>query len=59
MNPQLQAVINKFTSIFCKELSPGLPPKREITHKVDIGDVKLVNINAYPQSLEKFKEIQQ
>jgi hypothetical protein len=58
-NPQLQAIINKFTSVFREELSPGLPPKREITHKVNTGDAKPVNINVYPQSPEKFKETQQ
>jgi hypothetical protein len=57
MNPQLQAVINEFASIFREELSPGLPPEREIIYKVNMGDMKPVNINIYPQSLEKFKEI--
>jgi hypothetical protein len=43
-------------SVFCEELSPGLPPKREIMYEVDTGDAKPVNINTYPQSLEKFKK---
>jgi transposase InsO family protein len=47
-DPQINDIIRRFSHIFRQTLPDGPPPQRTITHPIDTGDAKPININAYP-----------
>jgi transposase InsO family protein len=55
-DPRIEALLQKFSTVFPKELPKQLPPDRWIAHGIDTADASPVNINAYPLSQEKLEE---
>ena len=55
-DPRVCEILRKFTKVLRDELPDALPPERNITHQIDIGEAQPVNINSYPLSDEKMRE---
>lgn len=47
---ELSAILKKYQHVFRSELPDHAPPERSISHAIDTGDAKPININAYPLS---------
>jgi len=47
---KIYKLLKKFISYFKKELPNKLPPIRNYKHRIDIGNIDLININIYPLS---------
>lgn len=53
----LAKLLRKFTDVFLDNLLKELPSKRDFVHYINIGTADNVNINIYPLSYEKLKEL--
>ncbi|XP_057247453.1 uncharacterized protein LOC130589856 [Beta vulgaris subsp. vulgaris] len=57
-HPLLTPLLNQFKHVFPQEIPPGLPPKRDIQHKIDlIPGVSLPNKPAYRTNPKETEEI--
>jgi transposase InsO family protein len=55
-DPHIQSLLTEYSDVAREELPDSLPPERQISHDIDTGDAKPVNINSYPLSDEKMRE---
>lgn len=56
-DPKVKAMIQRHSKVFRSDLPPGLPPDRGMTHGIDTGDAKPVNIGAYSLSTVHMDEL--
>jgi hypothetical protein len=57
ISAELRQVLEEFKDVFKEEVPAGLPPSlRHVDHAIDTGDMRPVNKNAFPLSVQQLKE---
>jgi hypothetical protein len=56
-DPEVRAILDELRVVFSKSRAAAMPPERGARHRIDTGDNKPINQNAYPLSVEKMNEL--